>query len=460
MKELLVKHRTTGAVMARLSPATDGISNCSIDNALNSECVLTFSLPTDNVKWQYVNDANARFHVDGKVFVIVSDEGVTFTKNDDGNEIGTVMAHETWSLLDADYQETGVSGDPAITDPSDLAFILPGGGNNLSGNLYPTGSAAHALYVVLNGNIHGWTIGECTVQGIHDLETEKQSRLNNIRQIIELWGGIILWDSEEKKVYYYDENTYQPMAKLVIRYGKNQRNMERIQNHNFVTRLYPFGNDDLDIAAVNGDVKYLQNFTHTTELRIGMFKDPDIYDAQQLKDRAQRELDKISRVRYVYKMQFTDLRTLEGYEGEDFELGQIVKVHDPDFGTQPLRLIKHKYDVFQPWNCEIEMGDRYEKLEDSLKRAIETSSNINSIMNNSNQVTNTTGGSSSGTPIHVGDTPPDDPQRNSLWIDTTESSPVTSITYPPTFVGQMAITPTSIYIAKGTDTTDDWVLIH
>ena len=75
------------------------------------------------------------------------------------------MAVERWKTdLETSFVEPYISNDPTIPTPADLAVIIVGGGSNLSGGLYEAGTAAHALYAILQGS--GWTLGTCDVSGI------------------------------------------------------------------------------------------------------------------------------------------------------------------------------------------------------------------------------------------------------------------------------------------------------
>jgi len=48
-----------------------------------------------------------------------------------------------------------------------------------------------------------------------------------------------------------------------IRYAKNLKGITRTDDYDIITRLYPFGEDDLDIRTVNNDILYLENFSYT-----------------------------------------------------------------------------------------------------------------------------------------------------------------------------------------------------
>src|SRR5690606_381395 len=122
--------------------------------------------------------------------------------------------------------------------PWGVVAILSGG-HDLSGGRYPVGSAGHALYALLQGT--GWTIDTVDVEGIYDLETEKESILSNINKVQELWGGYLVWDSINKTVSLRDETLWQNYTGFQIRYAKNLKGITRTDDYDLVTRLYPVG---------------------------------------------------------------------------------------------------------------------------------------------------------------------------------------------------------------------------
>ncbi|HWQ74242.1 MAG TPA: phage tail spike protein, partial [Syntrophomonas sp.] len=88
----------------------------------------------------------------------------------------------------------------------------------------------------------------------------------------------------------------------------------------------------------------------------------DIGYPAELKARAERELEKLSRPRFNYTITMLDLRTTTGFQHETFKRSDTIDIIDEDFGTNTqARIIRHRYNVFQKWLCEIEVGDPLEK---------------------------------------------------------------------------------------------------
>jgi len=360
-----------GQRAAFLTPRADKLKDCYADLRLNGESTLEFLLPATSEKIQYLTP-ECQIWTPERVYTLLKDEAVDFVRDNKNTLWAKFMAQERWVELDSSFIEPSLSNDPLSPIPADLAVIIVGGGSNLSGGLYETGTAAHALYAVLQDS--GWTLGTCDVPGIHDLEMEKVSRLQLIKEIQNIWGGYLVWDSINKTVSLRDANTWQNYTGFQIRYKKNLQHITRTQSNRLVTKLYAFGHDDLDIASVNGGKKYLTNNSYTSREYIGIYKNQDIYNAQELKEKATAELALNCRPRYMYSVKMVDLRTLPEYSHEDFAVGDMADVIDPDVAPDSPRprIIRHKYNLFQPWKCEIEIGDPQERLIEKLKASFDT----------------------------------------------------------------------------------------
>ena len=347
--------------VAFLSPQADGVraDTATINDGLNGNCTLSFDLPLTSDKWQYITDAHT-FVVNGKHFILLKPDTEEIVR--DGQKVwGKVTAQEKWIELDKKYAT--ISNDPTMPQPKQWSdIIIVSGGSDLSGGHFPVGSAGHALCALLQGT--GWTVETVDVTGTFDLESlGKESVLANIKKVQELWGGFLVWDSINKTVSLRSESTWQNYTGFQVRYAKNLKGITRTVNRNLVTRLYPFGKDDLNIGAVNGGVIYLENFTYTDKVYEGTYQNQDIADQTELKAKGIEELAKLCKPRYNYQVTMLDLSVKPEWAHETFSCGDMVDVIDDNVkANDRLRIVQHKYNVFQPWKCEIEVGEPLEKL--------------------------------------------------------------------------------------------------
>jgi phage minor structural protein len=374
-----------GERAAFLSPKADGLKDCFIDCRLNNESTLEFYLPANSEKIEELTP-ECQIWAGGRVYSLLGQEAVDTIRDEKNTLWSRFMAVERWkSNLETSFIEPSLSNDPSASPPADLAVIIVGGGTNLSGGQYQAGTAAHALYAVLQGS--GWNMGTCDVTGIHDLEMEKESRLALIREIQNIWGGYLVWDSVNKIVHLRDGGKWQNYTGFQVRYKKNLKHITRTQSNKLVTKMYCFGHDDLDIASVNGGLKYLTNNSYTPREYVGIYKNQDIYNAQELLEKAIAELALNCHPQYKYTVKMVDLRTLPEYSHEDFTVGDMVDVVDETVapGTPRIKLYRHKYNVFKPWECELEVGDPTERLVEDLKASFDTTSFVSNTFNASGQ---------------------------------------------------------------------------
>ncbi|MCX7773369.1 MAG: phage tail protein [Clostridia bacterium] len=372
-----------GKLRAYLSPEQDGLTNCYCDTRLNGESTLEFKLPATSKKLAEITP-DCTIWAGGRVYTPYRDETMDIERTADNKLWANITAQERWVELDAMFVEPYLSNDPNTPVPSDLTFMVVGGGNDLSGGRYAVGTAGHAMYAALNGS--GWAVGTVDVPGIHDIETEKVSRFQIVKEIQSIWGGYIVWDSVNKVVHLRSEAAWQNYTGFEIRYRKNLKHITRTQSNRLITKLYCFGKDDLDIASVNGGQKFLTDHSYTAREYTGIYRAPDVEDPQELMDMARAELSFNCKPRHMYQVGMVDLRTLPEYEHEDFALGDMVDICDPDVGTARARINRYKFNVFKPWECELELGDPHENFFAALKASFTTTGYLDETLTSRGQL--------------------------------------------------------------------------
>lgn len=383
-KNIEVKDKN-GNRVAYLSPRADRLKDCNVDLRLNGESVLEFSLPVTSEKIGEIT-AESEVWVNEKVYIFRKDDAFETVRDENNKLWAKFSAVERWGELSYSYVEPSVSNDPTAKPPADLAVIIVGGGADLSGGRYAVGTAGHALYAILQGS--GWSLGDCDVDGVHDLEMEKASHLSLVKKIQELWGGYLVWDSVNRVVHLRSPDKWQNYTGFQVRYRKNLKHITRTQSNKLITKLYPFGYEDLDIANVNGGRKYITDNSYTDVVYVGMYKNNEIYNANELREKAIAELSFNCRPRYLYKVKMVDLRTLPEYSHEDFALGDMVDIIDPDIAPDSPRprIIRHKYNVFKPWECELDIGDPEERLIEQLKASFNTTDFIDGVFDGNGEM--------------------------------------------------------------------------
>ena len=378
-----------GNTVAFLSPEADKIKDCYINARLNEETTLEFYLPVMSDKWKYITP-ECEIIADGRKFILLKTDAIDATRDNQGRMWYKVMAIESWKILNTHYKT--INNDPDYPAPEgriipDVGNItILSGGESLGGN-YPVGTAGHALYALLSGT--GWSIDtvDTEIDGIFDLETDKESVLANIQEVQKKWGGYLVWNSIGQTVSLRDEDAWQNYTGFQIRYAKNLQNITRTDDNSLVTKLYPYGENDLNIRTVNDNKEYLENYSYTDKVYVGYYQNQDLHTPEEVKGKGLEVLAKMCKPRRNYRIKIADLRALPEYQHEDFSLGDIVDVIDEDLGIEVrARLIQHRYNVFMPWQCELEIGDPEERLASKLSDSINWGKHFEEIINSSGKI--------------------------------------------------------------------------
>jgi phage minor structural protein len=378
-----------GNTVAFLSPEADKIKDCYINARLNEETTLEFYLPVMSDKWKYITP-ECEIIAGGRKFILLKTDAIDATRDNQGRMWYKVMAIESWKILNTHYKT--INNDPDYPAPEgriipDVGNItILSGGESLGGN-YPVGTAGHALYALLSGT--GWSIDtvDTEIDGIFDLETDKESVLANIQEVQKKWGGYLVWNSIGQTVSLRDEDAWQNYTGFQIRYAKNLQNITRTDDNSLVTKLYPYGENDLNIRTVNDNKEYLENYSYTDKVYVGYYQNQDLHTPEEVKEKGLEVLAKMCKPRRNYRTKIADLRALPEYQHEDFNLGDIVDVIDNDLGINVrARIIQHKYNVFMPWQCELEIGDPEERLASKLSDSINWGKHFEEIVNSSGKI--------------------------------------------------------------------------
>lgn len=360
----LIEIVNAGQRRAYLSPQ-DGLTDCWIDQRLNAECTLTFSLPLMSDKWSELT-AESRLIAGGREFIILRPDAIDTVRDNQGVALGQVAAQESWVLLNKAFAT--VSNDPDLPSPAWGTVRLLSDGTPFPGTVM--GTAKSALRYLLQGT--GWSVGIVDITGGFTLITDKENVLANISKVQETWGGFLVWDSINKTVSLRSELFWDTYAGFQVRYAKNLQNITRTTDNELITRIFPFGENDIGISGVNNGIPHLDNFSFTPSVYVGIYRNQGISDPAQLRDKAATILTKLSRPRFTYRTDIVDLRTLPEYQHEHFTVGDLVDVIDEGINVNiRARIIRHKYSVFQSWDCELEIGEPEERLANSFAQALD-----------------------------------------------------------------------------------------
>lgn len=367
----------------------------------NGISTFTFSMNMYSQKWADISDPENIYLVDGRKYVCLNETGIVTE-----NETVTVTAYETWKLLEKKYiQAYNVPKEDEFIDDQTVCLLpkstepLVVNGVTYTNNPYPRGSAGYNYWALLQGS--GWTLAFCDViaegfnaaedYGVFNVETDQKDLLYNLEHVRDLYGGIFEWDSVNQTLSVHDSSKWNNDYGFEIRKGKNLQTLTISMDTDITTRLYPLGENSLNISAVNNGKRYVDDFSYTTAIYEKNLQNSDIYDQKQLLYWGQEQVKKLSRPRKNINCEIVDVRTVEGREYEIFDINHLATVVYNDGPEQTLtketlRIISWTYNVFAPYQATIELGDKLQNMVDFLKQSYESGNKADGVIDSGGRI--------------------------------------------------------------------------
>ena len=367
----------------------------------NGISTFTFSMNMYSQKWADISDPENIYLVDGRKYVCLNETGIVTE-----NETVTVTAYETWKLLEKRYvQAYNVPKEDEFIDDQTVCLLpkstepLVVNGVTYTNNPYPRGSAGYNYWALLQGS--GWTLAFCDViadgfnaaedYGVFNVETDQKDLLYNLEHVRDLYGGIFEWDSVNQTLSVHDSSKWNNDYGFEIRKGKNLQTLTISMDTDITTRLYPLGENSLNISAVNNGKRYVDDFSYTTAIYEKNLQNSDIYDQKQLLYWGQEQVKKLSRPRKNINCEIVDVRTVEGREYEIFDINHLATVVYSDGPEQTLtketlRIISWTYNVFAPYQATIELGDKLQNMVDFLKQSYDAGNKADGVIDSGGRI--------------------------------------------------------------------------
>ncbi len=243
-------------------------------------------------------------------------------------------------------------------------------------------SAYSAMSSILQAAVPstGWSIAKCDIPGtkLRDFKIEWKSVLASLRDVVDVWGGELVFDEVAKEISLVLEQGVDNGVRFY--YNKNLKRIVRnLDTYELVTRLYPQGKNGLDITTVNNGLEYLEDTTWVDALglrnriRIGNWKNEAYIYPQNLKDDAETILADVAKPKVSYAITVQDLSILSGHEHESFALGDTVYTVDKELLSTEVksRIVRRKLNVREPWKTVAELAQPKKLLSDAMKKAVE-----------------------------------------------------------------------------------------
>ena len=369
------------------------IINPKINKTQNSETTFTFSIAINNPKWEQIKNPENLYIVNDMMFSTNFEGSFEEIISDNGEEYINVIAYERQKLLSRKFVRAWNSTTGFDVVDTFMVVVLSNGDLPLKNNgqlvnsKYTSGSSGYVLDALLYGT--GWTTGTCDVEGTFDFETDLIDIYENILKVQEIWGGILVFDSLNKKVHHRDETKFLPYSGYEVKYAKNMQSSENRYNNKIITKLCPLGEGNLNIKSVNDGSEWLTNYTYTDTILEGIVNNPDITEPNQLKAWGERKLQDLCKPSKELTVQTVLLNKIKGYELEELDINHIVDVinyQGIENTIEQLRVVNFEYNLWDFSDATIQLSDITLESTDIFKKAVKATNEISEGTLNSSKI--------------------------------------------------------------------------
>lgn len=303
-----------------------------IREVINGEYTLTFSMRRDSPAWEMAVYDNLVLCA-GQLFRV---RGTSEGREQDGSLTGTVSCVHVW------YEAADCKYIPHCYTQS--------GDEQIDG--WIDKSPQWILEQAFAGT--QFTVGEVELTAHTDLFASKTNPAAIAAQLAEQMEGELMRDRYTVGLVKQQGNN----NGVQIRYGKNLRTVHReIDDTAVVTRLYPYGQDDLDISTVNGGQTYIDSplAGQYGYAKCGTVSYADVTDPAELLEKAQKEWsnaerDGLDKPHVTYTVEATALTGIG--------LGDRVRVIDEDLGLDvSARVVELEWFPYEPQRGQVKLSN-------------------------------------------------------------------------------------------------------
>ena len=208
----------------------------------------------------------------------------------------------------------------------------------------------------------GWTIGAVNVTTLRTYAIEDMSPLALLRKVQEEHGGDLVFDGNARTVSLVTQSGQD--NGVAFFYGRSVSSSQRVvDTTSLVTRIRARNAEGVTIASVNGGLDYIEDFTHTDEVREAVYDFASGTSPYTMLAMAQATLANRCRPSYSYEFTVADLSEQSGQSIDAFDVADIVTVVDDELGLRVTqRVLKVEHDVMRPWASKITLSGKLREL--------------------------------------------------------------------------------------------------
>lgn len=315
----------------------ENASEVKIKEVINGEYTLSFVLPRNDPKWQYIQAENfvKVYHASQKKDQLFRIRTFDEIRDEQGKLTSNIQCEHVW------YDAADCNHFPSV----ELIGQTP----------------LQILQYAFAGT--RFTIGTVEITTLTDIYQNKSNPMKIVAKLIEYVGGELVRDNW----------TIHLVAKrgsdtgVQFRFGKNNKSLKRhTDGKDIITRLYPYGKDGLLIDDANDGVSYINSplIGQYDRPKVGYRDYKDIEDPNELLEAGHAEwstsdLDGIDKPKVTYAIEVVELKKLKDYgDIENFQLGDTIRIIDEGISADTKqRIMEYTEYPYEPKRSTVGLGN-------------------------------------------------------------------------------------------------------
>lgn len=204
----------------------------------------------------------------------------------------------------------------------------------------------------------GWILADNSITKRRTVRLKNTNALEVLREIRKVFRVDFRYDAINKIIYAYEQFGEDKGV-----YFSDELNLKSFSipsdTYDYVTRLYPYGKDGLNISSINGGKEYIENFQYSNKVIELIWEDNRYTDVNSLKEDAEAKLDELSKPKRTYQAEISDLaKQSKEYDFLDFFLGDtITLLSKQEKFRDKQRIVKYIEYPNEPYNNTCELGN-------------------------------------------------------------------------------------------------------
>lgn len=220
----------------------------------------------------------------------------------------------------------------------------------------------------------GWTLTDLSGVTIRRQVNGAMTPYEICKQCEKTFGVWFRWDNAAKTVTIRSKTPGSPSGAFATRDLNLKQINYKGKSDQLVTRLYAYGKDDMTFASINGGKAYVDNFTYTTKILPGYWKDERYTVKENLLQDARARLADLAVPKRSYECKVIDLQAVDPakYGFLDFGLYTVATLIDD------LKNLSVNYQVaerrvypYYPENNEVIFDSSPERLTGIVDEAVD-----------------------------------------------------------------------------------------